>query len=111
MQHSRTVSRVQPPLALLFTVTIFLSALLLFFVQPLYTRMVLPQIGGAAAVWTTAMLFFQAVLIVGYVYAHLSSRHLAPARNWGFISGFLFCRWSFFRWLYRRAGHMIRQTR
>jgi hypothetical protein len=40
--------------------------------------MVLPQIGGAAAVWTTAMLFFQSVLILGYVYAHLSSRHLSP---------------------------------
>lgn len=62
----------------LFTLTIFTSALLLFFVQPLFTRMVLPQIGGAAAVWTTAMLFFQAVLIAGYLYAHLVTRHLAP---------------------------------
>jgi hypothetical protein len=59
----------------LFTVTIFASALLLFFVQPLFTRMVLPQIGGAAAVWTTAMLFFQTVLIGGYLYAHLLTRH------------------------------------
>ena len=63
----------------LFTVTIFTSALLLFFVQPLFTRIVLPQIGGAAAVWTTAMLFFQTVLIGGYVYAHLLTRHL-PVR-------------------------------
>ncbi|WP_245990087.1 fused MFS/spermidine synthase [Tabrizicola piscis] len=63
-------------MVLLFTVTIFTSALLLFFVQPLYTRMVLPQIGGAAAVWTTAMLFFQTVLIGGYLYAHLMNRHL-----------------------------------
>lgn len=63
-------------LVLLFTATIFTSALLLFFVQPLYTRMVLPQIGGAAAVWTTAMLFFQTVLIGGYLYAHLLDRHL-----------------------------------
>lgn len=62
---------------LLFTTTIFTSALLLFFVQPLYTRMVLPQIGGAAAVWTTAMLFFQTVLIGGYLYAHLMTRYLA----------------------------------
>lgn len=61
----------------LFTATIFASALLLFLVQPLYTRMVLPQIGGAAAVWTTAMLFFQTVLIGGYLYAHLLTRHLA----------------------------------
>ena len=60
--------------AALFTVTIFTSALLLFFVQPLFTRMVLPQIGGASAVWTTAMLFFQTVLIGGYLYAHLMTR-------------------------------------
>ncbi|WP_071675199.1 fused MFS/spermidine synthase [Nioella nitratireducens] len=65
--------------AVLFTVTIFLSAGLLFFVQPLFTRIVLPQIGGAAAVWTTAMLFFQSVLIAGYLYAHLSTRFL-PVR-------------------------------
>lgn len=64
-------------LVFLFTATIFTSALLLFFVQPLYTRMVLPQIGGAAAVWTTAMLFFQTVLIGGYLYAHLMNRYLA----------------------------------
>jgi hypothetical protein len=63
-------------LVLMFTATIFTSALLLFFVQPLYTRMVLPQIGGAAAVWTTAMLFFQTVLIGGYLYAHLMNRYL-----------------------------------
>lgn len=63
-----------PALPVLFTATIFTSALLLFFVQPLFTRMVLPQIGGAAAVWTTAMLFFQTVLIGGYLYAHLMTR-------------------------------------
>ncbi|GFE65976.1 hypothetical protein KIN_30500 [Litoreibacter roseus] len=59
-----------------FTLTIFLSASLLFFVQPLFAKIVLPHIGGAAGVWTTAMLFFQTVLIAGYVYAHLSSRYL-----------------------------------
>jgi len=47
---------------MLFIVTIFLSASLLFFVQPLFARIALPQIGGAPAVWTTAMLFFQSVL-------------------------------------------------
>lgn len=60
----------------LFTATVFLSASLLFFVQPLFARIVLPQIGGAPAVWTTAMLFFQSVLIGGYVYAHLLTRHV-----------------------------------
>ncbi|WP_425091576.1 transporter [Tropicimonas sp. S265A] len=62
--------------AISFTVTIFLSATLLFFVQPLFAKMVLPQIGGAPAVWTTAMLFFQLVLIAGYVYAHLLTRYV-----------------------------------
>jgi hypothetical protein len=79
MRNARIIPAGSPAsLALLFTLTILLSALLLFFVQPLYARMVLPQIGGAAAVWTTAMLFFQAMLILGYAYAHVSSRHLAP---------------------------------
>ena len=73
---ARTASLPPRAMIALFTLTIFTSALLLFFVQPLYTRMVLPQIGGAAAVWTTAMLFFQTVLIGGYLYAHLLTRHL-----------------------------------
>jgi hypothetical protein len=62
---------------ILFMATIFLSASLLFFVQPLFTKIVLPAIGGAPAVWTTAMLFFQAVLIAGYLYAHLSTKYLS----------------------------------
>ncbi|MEO0381062.1 MAG: fused MFS/spermidine synthase, partial [Pseudomonadota bacterium] len=62
-----------------FTLTIFLSASLLFFVQPLFAKMVLPQIGGAPAVWTTAMLFFQLMLIAGYVYAHVLTRYV-PAK-------------------------------
>lgn len=63
----------------LFTATIFLSASLLFFVQPLFAKIVLPQIGGAPAVWTTAMLFFQSVLIGGYLYAHMVTRYLPVA--------------------------------
>ncbi|MFN6951266.1 MAG: spermidine synthase [Albidovulum sp.] len=78
MNHSeaRTASGVGFLVTALFTVTIFLSASLLFFVQPLFAKIVLPQIGGAPAVWTTAMLFFQSVLIGGYLYAHLVSRFL-----------------------------------
>ena len=68
-----TSARLAP---LLFTATIFLSAGLLFFVQPLFAKIVLPVIGGAPAVWTVAMLFFQTVLIAGYLYAHLSTRYL-----------------------------------
>lgn len=58
----------------LFTLAILMSAGLLFFVQPLLTRMVTPMIGGAAGVWTTATLFFQCVMIGGYLYAHLLTR-------------------------------------
>ena len=55
---------------LLYAVTIFLSAFLLFQVQPIIAKMVLPWFGGTSAVWTTCMLFFQLVLLAGYGYAH-----------------------------------------
>ena len=51
--------------------TIFLSSFLLFLVQPLIARLILPWFGGSAAVWTTCMLFFQALLLAGYAYAHI----------------------------------------
>ena len=53
----------------LFMATIFLSAVLVFSVQPMFTKMVLPMLGGSPGVWNTAMLFFQTTLLVGYVYA------------------------------------------
>ena len=55
------------------SVTIFLSAFLLFQVQPLIAKVILPWFGGGPAVWTTCMLFFQVVLLGGYAYAHLIS--------------------------------------
>ena len=58
----------------LYPAALFLSALLLFAIQPMFTKMVLPRIGGAAAVWSVAMVFFQAALLLGYAYAHLLSR-------------------------------------
>lgn len=57
-----------------FAVLSFSSALLLFLVQPLTARAVLPWFGGAASVWTTCLLFYQSVLFVGYAYAHLGMR-------------------------------------
>jgi MFS family permease/SAM-dependent methyltransferase len=54
-----------------YAATIFLSSFLLFLVQPLIARLILPWFGGSAAVWTTCMLFFQALLLAGYAYAHL----------------------------------------
>ncbi|MGX9392219.1 fused MFS/spermidine synthase [Nitrobacteraceae bacterium UC4446_H13] len=55
---------------ILYTVAIFVSALLLFSVQPLFTKMVLPRLGGSPAVWSVAMVFFQSLLLGGYLYAH-----------------------------------------
>src|SRR3954471_22139851 len=63
----------------LYAATIFLSALLLFLVQPMFTKMVLPRLGGAPQVWSVAMVFFQTALLAGYGYAHLLTRH-APGR-------------------------------
>src|SRR5215469_17135070 len=60
----------------LYAGTLFLSALLLFAVQPMFTKMVLPQLGGAPTVWSVAMVFFQAALLCGYAYAHLIVRRL-----------------------------------
>ncbi|MEK7953987.1 fused MFS/spermidine synthase [Luteolibacter soli] len=54
----------------LFTLTLFLGAALLFLIQLVFARMVLPLLGGAPAVWNTAMVFYQAVLLAGYGYAH-----------------------------------------
>jgi len=55
---------------IVYTVAIFTSALLLFSVQPLFTKMVLPRLGGSPAVWSVAMVFFQSLLLAGYAYAH-----------------------------------------
>ncbi|MBI5547629.1 MAG: hypothetical protein HY901_27415, partial [Deltaproteobacteria bacterium] len=63
-----------------FAATIFLSACLLFVVQPLVGKVLLPWFGGAPAVWTTCMLFFQVLLLMGYGWAHLLARQ-APRRQ------------------------------
>ena len=55
----------------LFTAAVFVSALLLFGVQPMFARMVLPELGGSPSVWSVAMVFFQSMLLAGYAYAHL----------------------------------------
>ena len=63
---------------MLHAATIFLSSFLLFLVQPLIARLILPWFGGTAAVWTTCMLFFQCLLLAGYAYAHATSAKLQP---------------------------------
>src|SRR5436309_10662589 len=59
---------------LLFSVALFVSAALLFAVEPMFARMVLPLLGGSPSVWNTAMVFYQAALLAGYGYAHVLSR-------------------------------------
>src|SRR5271170_4094966 len=66
----RTSSSATPVPAVLFAATILLSAFLLFQVQPLIAKLILPWFGGSAAVWTSCMLFFQVALLGGYAYAH-----------------------------------------
>jgi hypothetical protein len=61
---------------LLFAFTLFLSSSLLFLVQPMIGKMVLPMLGGTPAVWNTCMVFFQATLLAGYLYVHASTRWL-----------------------------------
>jgi len=63
-----------------FIAAIFVSAALLFAVQPMFTKLVLPRLGGAASVWSVAMVFFQTALLAGYAYAHLLTR-FAPGRT------------------------------
>src|SRR5438309_2126463 len=76
---------VKPPpspralLLIVVTAAIFLSAALLFAVEPMFTKMVLPRLGGTPQVWSVAMVFFQAALLAGYGYAHLLTRFL-PGR-------------------------------
>lgn len=61
-----------------FGAALFLSATLLFAVQPMFAKMVLPRLGGAPGVWSVALVFFQGVLLAGYTYAHLLIRHVGP---------------------------------
>jgi spermidine synthase len=68
----------------LYAATLFVSATLVFAVQPLVTKMVLPLLGGTPAVWTTAMMFFQGLLLLGYAFAHALDR-LAPGRRQALI--------------------------
>ena len=63
-----------PVIPVLFGLTVFMSAALVFVVQPMVTKLVLPSLGGSPAVWNTSMVFFQGALLAGYAYAHLLQR-------------------------------------
>ena len=66
------------PILIVFTAAVFTSALLLFAVQPMFTRMVLPRLGGSPSVWSVAMVFFQSMLLAGYAYAHALAKAARP---------------------------------
>jgi len=66
---------------ILYTLTLFLSSALLFLVQPMVGKIILPAFGGSPAVWTTTMVFFQAALLGGYAYAHFSTSRLGAQRQ------------------------------
>ena len=67
----------------LFASTILLSAFLLFLVQPIIAKQILPWFGGTSAVWTTCLVFFQVVLLAGYTYSHLTTRYLSLKQQAG----------------------------
>ena len=68
-------SRGRALLLVTFTATVILSAALLFLVQPMFTKLVLPRFGGAPSVWSVAIVFFQTALLAGYAYAHWLTRY------------------------------------
>ena len=80
----RAHARLKAPgagMGLAFTLAVFLSAALLFVVEPMFGKLVLPLLGGSPAVWITCMLFFQGALLLGYLYAHLGPRWLGARRH------------------------------
>ncbi len=82
--ETETIPRPSSPnraVPLLFSATLFVGSALLFAVQPMFAKMVLPTLGGTPATWITCMLFFQAALLAGYAYAHWSTRRLQSRRQ------------------------------
>jgi hypothetical protein len=78
-----------------YAVTLFVSATLLFLVQPMVGKLILPFFGGTPAVWNTCMVFFQAMLLAGYTYAHFTTRWLGVRRQALLHLVVLPCRWHF----------------
>ena len=70
-----------PLLPALFSLALFLGAGLLFIVELMIAKMILPLLGGTPAVWNTCMMFFQALLLIGYAYAHIISRKAGVTRQ------------------------------
>jgi len=91
-----------PPI--LFSVTLFISAGLLFWIQPLIAKTLLPLLGGTPAVWNTCLLFFQTMLLVGYLYSLACSRWLSLKLQMA-VHVLLLCLVSFY--LFRSSAHSL----
>src|SRR5882724_9265366 len=76
MPESRGAARL-----LLYGATIFLSAFLLFLIQPIFAKLILPWFGGSSAVWTTCLVFYQTALLAGYLYAHVLSQRISAGKQ------------------------------
>src|SRR6201984_2342956 len=77
-EPTRGASSARTALLATFIAAIFVSATLLFVVQPMFTKMVLPRFGGAPSVWSVAIVYFQTALLAGYAYAHVLTRYAGP---------------------------------
>lgn len=91
----------------LFAFTLFVSATLLFLIQPMIGKMMLPKLGGTPAVWATCMVFFQAALLAGYGYCHLAPRRLGDQGQkrlhlWLLLSPFVLLPLSWTVWSFAR---------
>src|SRR5215510_5700438 len=84
---------------LLYALTIFLGAFLLFQIQPIMGKYVLPWFGGAPAVWSTCLVFFQLVLLAGYLYAHCLATRLSPRASRLLHAGLLIVSLALRAWL------------
>ena len=86
---ARSVRPGRPYLPTLFALTMLIGACLLFVVQPMIAKMVLPLLGGSPAVWNTCMVFFQGALLAGYAYAHAVNSYLGTRRQVALHAGLL----------------------
>ncbi|KWT70554.1 hypothetical protein APY04_0998 [Hyphomicrobium sulfonivorans] len=84
VQQDNEAVNAGPSTLVAFAATTFLSAFLLFAIQPVFAKMVLPVLGGSSSVWAVALLFFQSALLAGYLYAHLLIRNV-PSASTGFV--------------------------
>ncbi len=92
---TRVQSRLRNSFGLLCCLSTLISAFLLFQVQPVVSKSILPWFGGGHSIWTTCLVFFQVALLVGYTYAHLLVRLFSPLKQAALHLGFVSCAFLF----------------